>query len=133
MHELSEDELTHIFGQNGWKRLPDEISWSLEYHPSTKVAVEHYTAVYAAKNEDRIVRTPRGATLLAHSIAIPSLVTAIMNAKYTNAIPLYRLHQEFERNGIKISVHTLLRMSRLPTKSPRTFENFDFSLLKERR
>ena len=28
------------------------------------------------------------------------------------------------------TVHTLLRMSRLPTKSPRTFENFDFSLLK---
>ena len=30
------------------------------------------------------------------------------------------------------TVHTLLRMSRLPTKSPRTFENFDFSLLKGR-
>lgn len=65
------------------------------------------TAVYAAKNEDRIVRAPRGATLLAHSIATPSLVAAIMNAKYTNAIPLYRLHQEFERNGVKISVPTM--------------------------
>ena len=42
MHELSEDELTRIFGQDGWKRLPDEISWSLEYHPSVKEAVEHH-------------------------------------------------------------------------------------------
>ena len=30
------------------------------------------------------------------------------------------------------TVHTLLRFSRLPTKAPRTFENFDFSLLKGR-
>ena len=30
------------------------------------------------------------------------------------------------------TVHTLLRLSRLPTKSPRTFENFNFSLLKGR-
>ena len=30
------------------------------------------------------------------------------------------------------TVHTLLRLSRLPTKAPRTFENFDFSLLKGR-
>lgn len=28
------------------------------------------------------------------------------------------------------TIQTLLKMSRLPTKSPRTFENFDFSLLK---
>jgi len=30
------------------------------------------------------------------------------------------------------TVHTLLRLSRLPTKAPKTFENFDFSLLKGR-
>ena len=28
------------------------------------------------------------------------------------------------------TVQTLLKMSRLPTKEPKTFENFDFSLLK---
>ena len=26
MHELSEDELQQIFGEKGWKRLPDEVS-----------------------------------------------------------------------------------------------------------
>lgn len=30
------------------------------------------------------------------------------------------------------TVLTLLKMSRLPTKEPKTFENFDFSLLKGR-
>lgn len=107
MHELSEKELRDIFGENGWKRLPDEVSWSLEYHPSVKEAVEHHTAVYAAKHDDRIVRAQRPANLLTHSIATPSLVAAIMNAKYTNAIPLYRLRQEFERGGVNISVPTM--------------------------
>ena len=107
MHELSEDELQQIFGEKGWKRLPDEVSWKLDYHPSVKEAVEHHTAVYASKNDDRIVRAPRPADLLAHSIATPSLVAAIMNAKYTNAVPLYRLSQEFGRGGVNLSVPTM--------------------------
>ena len=69
--------------------------------------MEHHTAVYASKNDDRIVRAPRPADLLAHSIATPSLVAAIMNAKYTNAVPLYRLSQEFGRGGVNLSVPTM--------------------------
>ncbi|WP_157047893.1 IS66 family transposase, partial [Cellulosilyticum ruminicola] len=33
----------------------------------------------------------------------PSLAAAIMNAKYVNAIPLYRLDQEFKRAEVNIS------------------------------
>lgn len=68
MHELSEDELQQIFGEKGWKRLPDEVSWKLDYHPSVKEAVEHHTAVYASKNDDRIARAPRPADLLADNV-----------------------------------------------------------------
>ncbi len=106
-HELSEEELVAIFGENGWKRLPDEIYRKLEYHPATKEVVEHHVAVYAAKNEDKIVRAPRPAGLLAHSVATPSLVAAVMNAKYTNAMPLYRIAQEFARYDVNIPVPTL--------------------------
>ena len=106
-HELSEEELIAIFGENGWKQLPDEIYRKLEYHPATKEVVEHHIAVYAAKNEDRIVRAPHPAQLLAHSVATPSLVAAVMNAKYTNAMPLYRIAQEFERYDVKIPVPTM--------------------------
>ena len=107
LHELSEEELTKVFGKDGWKRLPDEVYRKLEYHPSTKEVVEHHVAVYAAKNADNIVRAPRPAGLLAHSIATPSLVAAVMNAKYTNAMPLNRIAQEFERNDVKIPVPTM--------------------------
>ena len=106
-HELSNEELTEVFGENGWKRLPDDIYKKLEYHPATKEVVEHHVAVYAARKDDKIVRAPHPAELLAHSIATPSLVAAIMNAKYTNAMPLYRISQEMERYDVKISVPTM--------------------------
>ena len=106
-HELSQEELTEIFGENGWKRLPDDVYRKLEYHPATKEVVEHHVAVYAAKKEDKIVRAPHPVELLAHSIATPSLVAAVMNAKYTNALPLYRIAQEMERYSVKIPVPTL--------------------------
>lgn len=34
------------------------------------------------------------------------------------------------RKKQQTTIHTLLKMSRLPTKAPKTFENFDFSMLK---
>lgn len=106
-HELSDAELAEIFGAGGWKRLPDEVYKKLEYHPSTKEVVEHHIAVYAAKKEDKMVKAPHPSELLAHSIATPSIVAAIMNAKYTNAMPLYRIGQEFERNGVNLSTATM--------------------------
>ena len=84
-NELPEEELVATFGESGWKRLPDEIYRKLEYHPATKEVVEHHIAVYAAKNENKIVRAPRPAGLLAHSVATPSLVAAVMNAKHMPA------------------------------------------------
>ena len=106
-HELPQEELEEIFGEGGWKRLPDDVYRKLEYHPATKEVVEHHVAVYAAKKEDKIVRASRPADLLVHSIATPSLVAAIMNAKYTNAIPLYRIAQDFEQNDMILGRATM--------------------------
>lgn len=44
---------------------------------------------------------PRG--LLHGSTVSPTLAAAIMNGKYVNAIPLYRLEQEFKRYGLAIT------------------------------
>ena len=102
-HELPEEELTELFGENGWKRLPDQVYKKLEMHPAQYEVFEHHVAVYASKNEDRIVKAPHPAELLNNSVATPSLVAAVMNAKYTNAMPLYRIEQEFERSEVMIS------------------------------
>ena len=101
-HELTKEQLKEIFGENGWKRLPDEIYSRVEYQPAIREVVEHHVAVYAAKKTDvdTIVRADRPVDLLRNSIATPSFVAAIMNAKYTNAIPLYRIAQDFEQNDM---------------------------------
>lgn len=32
-HELSDEQLTEIYGEQGWKRLPDEVYCRVEYSP----------------------------------------------------------------------------------------------------
>ena len=108
-HELTKEQLKAIFGNNGWKRLPDEVYSRVEYQPAVREVVEHHVAVYAAKKADvdTIVRADHPVDLLRNSIATPSLVAAIMNAKYTNAIPLYRIAQDFEQNDMLLSRATM--------------------------
>ncbi len=106
-HELSEQELTEIYGKQGWKRLPDEVYCRVEYKPSVKEVVEHHVAVYSGKEDEQITRGKRPVDLLRNSVVTPSLAAAIMNAKYTNAIPLYRLSQEMERSGLILSRATM--------------------------
>lgn len=37
-----------------------------------------------------------------------------------------------KKKKVDTTIHTLLKMSRLPLKDPKTFENFDFSVIKGR-
>ena len=103
---ISDDKLKEIFPE-GWKELPDEIHKHVEYEPAKYIYVEQAVKVYASKRGDRIVKADHPADLLPVSIATPSLVAGIMNAKYVNAAPLYRLEQEFERNEVPISRQTM--------------------------
>jgi len=43
------------------------------------------------------------ADLLKNSLASPSLVAAILDNKYVNALPIYRMEQNFLRQGIQLS------------------------------
>lgn len=103
-HTLSEIELQEKFGST-WRRLPDEVYKRLAFHPATFEVEEHHVAVYTGKadGEETVVKAPRPTDLLRNSIVTPSLEAAILNGKYVNAIPLYRMEQEFKRNGINIS------------------------------
>ena len=106
-HEMSEEELVETFGANNWKRLPDYVYKKVVLHRAYHEVLEHHVAVYASKVEDKIVRAKHPAELLPHSIATPSLVAGIMNAKYTNALPLYRIEQEYQRYDLHISRQTM--------------------------
>lgn len=102
-HYMSEEQLTKEFGANGWKQLPDAVSKRYVFIPAKVEVEEHHIGVYASKKEDRIVKAKHPKGLLHGSLVSPSLAAAIINGKYVNAVPLYRLEQEFSRYGLAIS------------------------------
>lgn len=104
-HTLAEEDLAAHFPQ-GYSRLPDEVYRKLELIPAVFEVHEHHIAVYRGKN-GKIVKAEHPKEMLDGSIATPSLVSAIINSKYTNAVPLYRQEQEFARNDANISRQTM--------------------------
>ena len=102
-HSMEEKELEERFGQRGWKQLLDEIYRRYRFTPAKVEVEEHHVKVYAGKTNDEILKAPHPKCLLKGSLVSPSLEAAVMNAKYVNAIPLYRQEQEFERYGLHIS------------------------------
>lgn len=99
---ILEEKLKEEF-PDGWSRLPDEVYTNVEYIPAQYIAMEHHIEVYCGKKEDRILRAEHPKELFCGSIATPSLLAGIMNGKYVNATPLYRMEQEFMRNDVPIS------------------------------
>ena len=102
-HYLSEEELEIEFGVNGWKQLPDAISKKYHFVPARVEVEEHHIGVYASKTDEHMVKADHPKALLHGSLVSPSLGAAIINGKYVNAIPLYRLEQEFQRYGLQIT------------------------------
>ena len=102
-HYMTEEELTAEFGKNGWKQLPDAISRRYRFVPAKVEVEEHHIGVYSDKKDGHMVKAKHPRGLLHGSTVSPTLAAAIMNGKYVNAIPLYRLEQEFRRYGLAIT------------------------------
>ena len=108
-HTLSKEELSEMFPE-GYKELPEQVYKRLSIIPETFIADEHHVHVYASKkNTGKIVRANRPKDLFRDSIATPSLLAAVMNAKYANAVPLERQNKAFKQNGVDIPTNTLAR------------------------
>ena len=102
-HYMSEAQLDAEFGPNGWKQLPDAVSKRYLFVPARVEVEEHHIGVYAGKADGRMVKAEHPKALLHGSLVSASLAAAIMNGKYVNAVPLYRLEQEFQRYGLAIT------------------------------
>ena len=106
-HKLTDEQLAKLFPE-GYKELPEEVYKRLCIIPETFIADEHHVHVYASKkNDGGIVKAPRPADLFRNSIATPTLVATIMNAKYVKAMPLDRQSRVFRDNGIQLSTNTM--------------------------
>ena len=106
-HYLSEEELEAEFGVKGWKQLPDAISRKYHFVPAKVEVEEHHIGVYASKTDEYMVKADHPKALLHGSLVSPSLGAAIINGKYVNAVPLYRLEQEFQRYGLQITMQNM--------------------------
>ncbi len=54
-------------------------------------------------DDETVVKAQRPKDLLRGSIVTPSLEAAIINGKYVNSLPLYRMEQEFKRNNVNLN------------------------------
>ena len=102
-HYLSEEELTAEFGAGGWKQLPDAVSKKYNFIQARIEVEEHHIGVYASKTDEHMIKADHPKALLHGSLVSPSIAAAIINGKYVNAVPLYRLEQEFARYGLTIT------------------------------
>ena len=102
-HYMTEDQLKAEFGENGWKQLPDAVSRRYRFVPASVEVDEHHIGVYASKTDEHMIKADHPKALLHGSLVSPSLAAAVINGKYVNAVPLYRLEQEFQRYGLQIT------------------------------
>lgn len=102
-HYLSDEELVSEFGEKGWYQLEDTISRRYRFIPASVEVDEHHIGVYKSKKDGHMLRAPHPKGLLHGSPVSSTLAAAIMNGKYVNAVPLYRLEKEFERYGLSIT------------------------------
>jgi len=106
IHSVPEEKLIEHFGEGCYRKLPEESYKRLRYTPASWTVELHTVEVYVGTDglrQDEFLRGDRPADLLRNSIVTPSLEAAILNGKYVNSIPLYRMEKEFQRNGVYIS------------------------------
>lgn len=109
-YSISAEELDAFYGKGNWKRMPDETYKRLRHEPESWTVEVHTVEVYVGtdgEHQDEFVRGDRPKDLLRNSIVTPSLLSSILNVKYVNSTPLYRIEQEFSRGGVNISRQTM--------------------------
>lgn len=109
-HAVTKEELDKFYGEGNWRAMPSETFKRLRYEPASWTVEVHTVEVYIGTDgdhQDEFLRGKRPRGLLRNSIVTPSLGAAILNGKYVNALPLNRISQEFDRNGLTISRQTM--------------------------
>ena len=108
-YDMSEEELAKAFPDEGYKRLPDEVLKRYYFVPS-KVGVEEiHIAVYSGAKSEKMVKAKFPAYLMRNSLISPSVEAGIINAKFVNAAPYYRIEKQFEADGINITRQEMAR------------------------
>lgn len=90
-----------------YKIVTKETVKRLKFVPAKFEIEEEVTYVYSCPECGRMQRPEKTPALIKGSIATPSLVAGIMNAKYVNGMPLARQEREFARYSLNLSTKTM--------------------------
>ena len=112
-HRLSEGERTCDTCGAVMEEIGKEVRRSLKMEPARFWIQEDVYYTYACKRceaetgEGNLRKTPKQLTHCPGSFASPEEVAHIMTQKFVMYSPLYRLEQEFQRQGLKLSRQTM--------------------------
>ena len=90
-----------------YKVVTKETVKRLKFIPARFEVMEEVTFVYSCPKCGAMKRPEKTPSLLKGSVATPSLVAGIMNAKYVNGMPLARQEREFARYDLNLSTKTM--------------------------
>ena len=112
-HRLPEEELVCEACGSQMVEIGKEVHRSLQMKPAQFWIREDVYYTYACKSceletgEANILKTPKEPALLPGSFASAEAVAHIAMQKFAMYSPLYRLEQEFNRQGLKLSRQTM--------------------------
>lgn len=112
-HRLPEKDLVCKVCGNQMEEIGKEVHRTLQMKPAQFWIREDVYYTYACKNcewetgEANILKTPKEPALLPGSFASAEAVVHIAVQKFVMYSPLYRLEQEFNRQGLKLSRQTM--------------------------
>ena len=112
-HRLPEKDLVCKVCGSQMEEIGKEVHRTLKMEPPKFWVREDVYYTYACKNceretgETNILKTPKEPALLPGSFASAEAVAHIAAQKFVMYSPLYRLEQEFNRQGLKLSRQTM--------------------------
>lgn len=102
-HMMTDEELAREFGGDGWYQLEDEVYRRYRYTPMKIEVEEHHVGVYKSRKDNHFKKAEHPSCLVRNSLVSPSLEAAILDAKYVNAVPLYRQETDLNQKGLSIT------------------------------
>ncbi len=112
-HELPEGEQSCPQCGNHLHTMSTDIRRELKIIPAQVSVVEHHRHLYACRHcEKNEIKTPilkasMPKSVYPGSLASPSSMAYLIDKKYVEGMPLYRLEQQFDRQGIPLSRQTM--------------------------
>lgn len=103
-HDIAAKEKTCAKDQTTLSQVGYDVKEELKYTPAKFEVIEHRYPKYACQScREGIVRARGEASLIPESYVSTSLLAHIAVSKFCNHLPLYRLEQMFNREGMNIT------------------------------